>query len=132
MTPLAEGAQDDAAYAEAARRRHELRTPVNHILGYAELLIEDAEDLGRADRAGPLRAIHAEGKEVLQLVSSARASDDAERAELGRRLGAHLTAIHQSCDALEAADPTTDRDALAADLRKIRAACDRLVALALG
>ena len=28
----------------AAELRHELRTPVNHILGYAEMLREDATD----------------------------------------------------------------------------------------
>ena len=74
---------DDSSAAEASRRRHELRTPVNHILGYAELLIEDAEDLGRPERAEPLRAIHARGKEVLELVSSAAASGDAERGRPG-------------------------------------------------
>ena len=34
----------------ASELRHELRTPVNHILGYAEMLREDATD-GSADAA---------------------------------------------------------------------------------
>ena len=31
-----------------ARIRHDLRTPINHIIGYSEILQEDAEGRGQA------------------------------------------------------------------------------------
>jgi two-component system cell cycle response regulator len=40
----------------AARLRHDLRTPVNHILGYGEMLLEDAEAAGHAGRGRRLKA----------------------------------------------------------------------------
>ena len=37
--------------------RHELRTQVNHILSYAELLLYDAEAAGQAEFADDLRTV---------------------------------------------------------------------------
>ncbi|HEU4464000.1 MAG TPA: histidine kinase dimerization/phospho-acceptor domain-containing protein, partial [Gemmatimonadota bacterium] len=39
--------------------RHELRTPLNHVIGYAEMLLEDAEEGGKEDLAHDLKRIHA-------------------------------------------------------------------------
>jgi len=52
-----------------ANMSHELRTPLNAILGYSEMLIEDAEDSGRADLVLDLRRIHAAGKHLLALIN---------------------------------------------------------------
>lgn len=49
--------------------RHELRTPINHILGYAELLLEDARDLQRPDLVADLEGIHAAGKQLLKPIA---------------------------------------------------------------
>ncbi|MCX6521869.1 MAG: response regulator [Actinobacteria bacterium] len=51
---------------EARELRHELRTPVNHLIGYAELLLEEDE----ADEADieALEAVRARAREVLELV----------------------------------------------------------------
>jgi adenylate cyclase len=48
-----------------SRIRHDLRTPVNHILGYSEMLIEDAEDLGRGELIGDLKKINEAGHRLL-------------------------------------------------------------------
>ncbi|MHB1095742.1 MAG: protein kinase domain-containing protein [Gemmatimonadaceae bacterium] len=53
----------------ASELRHELRTPVNHILGYAEMLREDAAD-GSTD-AVCIDGIIAEAREVLTEVNAA-------------------------------------------------------------
>lgn len=47
---------------------HELRTPVNHILGYSELLMEQCADLGWTDSQADLAKIHAAGKTWLALM----------------------------------------------------------------
>ncbi|MHC4846332.1 MAG: ATP-binding response regulator [Planctomycetota bacterium] len=47
--------------------RHDLRTPLNHIIGYSEMLIEDAEDDGDEQRAVDLRKIRDAGNTLLGL-----------------------------------------------------------------
>ena len=52
----------DDPQARAAHARHELRTPVNAILGYSELLLEDAGDEPAAFRADrPFRILGIDG-----------------------------------------------------------------------
>ncbi len=48
--------------------RHSLRTPLNHIIGYSEMLIEDATAAGRIDVLNQLNSIHAAGQELLQAI----------------------------------------------------------------
>ena len=62
--------QDAALTAESAGAlRHELRTPVNHIVGYAEMLREDTA-AGSADAAA-LTGILAVAREVLERINTA-------------------------------------------------------------
>ena len=53
---------------ELKHLRHELRTPINHILGYTEILIEDAEAAGAAETVEALRAVHAGGRSLLDSI----------------------------------------------------------------
>lgn len=51
---------------ELAKLRHDLRTPMNHVIGYAEMLLEDAiPDELRAD----LERVHRSGQRLLELIS---------------------------------------------------------------
>src|SRR5262249_11329977 len=54
----------------AAQLRHELRTPLNHIIGYAEMILEDAEDPAVAPLVADLRALHADARHLLSLVNT--------------------------------------------------------------
>lgn len=57
---------------EASKQlRHELRTPVNHIVGYAQMLLEDAVDPAHADRRRLLEEAIAGAGEVLAQINSA-------------------------------------------------------------
>jgi CheY-like chemotaxis protein len=49
--------------------RHELRTPINAILGYSEMLLEDAEGQGQEAAIPDLHRIHVAGTELLGLVN---------------------------------------------------------------
>src|ERR687894_491818 len=49
--------------------RHELRTPINHIIGYSELLLEVAEEQGHPQLLADLEKIRAAGAELGALVN---------------------------------------------------------------
>ncbi|HEV2056301.1 MAG TPA: histidine kinase dimerization/phospho-acceptor domain-containing protein, partial [Methylomirabilota bacterium] len=52
----------------AAHLRHQLRTPLNHIIGYTEMLLEDAEGT-RPELVADLRGIDAAAHRLLVLVN---------------------------------------------------------------
>jgi signal transduction histidine kinase/CheY-like chemotaxis protein len=68
-------ARDEAVRASQAKSdflasmSHELRTPLNAIIGIAELLRDDAEDLGQSDLLEPLERIHGAGNHLLKLIN---------------------------------------------------------------
>jgi CheY-like chemotaxis protein len=49
----------------ASKMRHDLRTPLNHIIGYGEILLQEAEDVGAQSILRDLSRILHGGKEVL-------------------------------------------------------------------
>lgn len=51
-----------------SRLRHDLRTPLNHVIGYSEMLAEEAEDDGRIDLATDLIRIRDSGRGVLHMI----------------------------------------------------------------
>lgn len=48
--------------------KHDLRTPVNHIIGYSELLAETADDAGDSTVAEIAKRIHANGHVLSRLL----------------------------------------------------------------
>ena len=73
LTGVAEsnGASGQLTGAEISNLRHELRTPVNQIVGYCEMLLEDADEPEYASRQQPLRDAIAAVRDVLKLIDSA-------------------------------------------------------------
>ncbi len=51
-----------------SKARHDLRTPINQILGYAELLQEQAEDEGHADYVPDLQKIQQAARREIELI----------------------------------------------------------------
>ena len=64
-----------------AAKRHDLRTPINAIIGYSEMLLEDAEDDGLS-WAKDLERIHAAGKSLLATVNETLAADKVESGQI--------------------------------------------------
>ena len=52
-----------------AHLRHDLRTPINAIIGYSEMLAEDAEDLSQNEVVEELNSIQADGRLMLASVN---------------------------------------------------------------
>ena len=52
-----------------AHLRHELGTPLNAIIGYSEMLLGDADDLGLADYVSDLNQILSAGQQLLEIIN---------------------------------------------------------------
>ena len=48
---------------------HDLRTPLNQIIGYSEMLLEQAQEQGRDDFVPDLQKTHAAGQQLLALIN---------------------------------------------------------------
>src|SRR5215469_2256302 len=59
---------DRAQRALLATIRHELRTPINAIIGYSEMLLEDAEEIDWEDAAPDLGKIHSASERFLAMI----------------------------------------------------------------
>ncbi len=60
---------DKARLSYLAKVRHDLRTPVNHIIGYCEMLQEESDDPSWVNFLGDLEKILEGGKQLLGLVT---------------------------------------------------------------
>jgi len=66
--------------------RHELHTPLNHIIGYSEMLLEDVAESGQATLEPGLRAVHADARRLLALIDAflGQARVESDEVDLGR------------------------------------------------
>lgn len=108
---------------EARDLRHELRTPVNHLIGYAELLLE--EEGVEPAVATQLQGVRSQARAISGLVPQMLA-EDGTVAENGRVLGEHARTLQLAAAALRSAPSQLP----ATDLDRIVAAAARLVELA--
>src|SRR5438552_7964740 len=53
---------------DEASMHHEVRTPLNQVIGYAEMLQEQAKDLGYDSFASDLQKVHTAGRHLLDLI----------------------------------------------------------------
>jgi len=107
--------------------KHELRTPVNHILGYSELLLESAQDAGDEVLVGQALSIHEDGRKLVDLIDKNLASAYQIQPE-------HMNVVRTSFGAvldqiIQASAPNSSSQWLgsyAGDLEKIRLAARQL------
>ena len=55
---------------EVRELKHELRTPINHIIGYSELLLESAVDAGEESVTERAKTLHDAGRTLTLLVDT--------------------------------------------------------------
>jgi len=110
-----------------ARLRHDLRTPASHIQGYAEMLQEEASDLGLEAWIPDLRRIEASGRRLVELIRQELAPERIASGHVDLRLlHAELRtplnhALGYSEILLEQAE-CEPNSRLASDLRKVQEA----------
>lgn len=118
-----------------ARLRHDLRTPAAHILGYAELLQEQAAELELEHLRPDLARIEAAGRQLLELIREQlvpeRLPADAEALRgLHAALRTPLNHVLGYTDLLLEQAETGPATALAGDLQKIHRAAREFLRLA--
>jgi adenylate cyclase len=133
-----EGAVPDAGRVERAALghvRHELRTPVNGIIGYAEMLLEDAGDLAIE---GDLRRIRSAGAALLSRIDEVLGAEaprpdgagpelDALAARVHAELRTPINTVMGYAELLIETCREQSRDELVPDLERILAAAKRLL-----
>ncbi|MDH4043769.1 MAG: protein kinase [Gemmatimonadota bacterium] len=118
--------------SQVAQLRHDLRTPVNHIVGYAEMLLEDlpapAHERERAALEGTLVAARDALQAITLVLAPTRDEVDAGEVEgLYARLADPQRRIADAVRGLLAAAGEAPTPTFADDLARILAAAERLV-----
>lgn len=109
--------------------KHELRTPINHIVGYSELLMEEAQDAGEPGMAACAKEILANGRILARLLErELLACSDPSNPSPLEALRIVMTSVIQSV-AASCAGGKYSEDSWQADLGRISAAAHRLSSL---
>ncbi len=126
------GATGPLALTELARVRHELRTPINHILGYSEMLLEDPAV--PTPLAADLRRVHTGGRRLQQLIgeyfSEATAGQPADWQRIQHELRTPVNQIIGYTELLQELAREQGCESAVADLQRIREAAGQWLALA--
>ncbi len=113
----------------AAQLRHDLRTPLNHIIGYAEMLLEELEGRDKPELVTGLAALRADARQLLGLLNEVLARGRAGSADLAAArdtLGPQLERIRSAGEALRRQAAEEGSGSLLPDLDRVRSATERL------
>ena len=116
-----------------ASLRHDLRGPINHIIGYSEMLEEEARDRGKIEFIPDLRKIQTAGKQLLALtheyLDAGRVRFDQVRlSQMRLKIHPPLNAIIGYSEVLEEEAKGQGQQDLAPDLQKICSAAKGMLA----
>ena len=117
--------------------RHELRTPINVIIGYSEMLLEDLEIANDKTNLDKLKQIRESALEILSLIQNLLNDEQFEfyQSDLARLLAEQNLQIQfqiptnliiQCCQQIL---NTTTNHNLASDIKKIKQAAQNLLAM---
>jgi len=117
-----------------SKLRHALRTPLNQIIGYTEMLIESAGEHNSPDLLRDLKKIHTAGGQLLALLNDALAPWKIETGKIDlvgmrREMVAPLNAVIGFSEKCAAIPVVAALPEVAGDLGKIRLAARNLFAL---
>jgi class 3 adenylate cyclase/CheY-like chemotaxis protein len=117
-----------------ARMRHSLRTPLNQIIGYSEMLMESATESGAAPLVRDLKRIHTAGGQLLALINDALANWKVEAGSidvlaLRRDMRTPLNAVIGYTEHCLDLEICRQQPELESDLRKIRQSAQHLFEL---
>ncbi len=114
-----------------ANFRHALRTPLNQIIGYCEMLMETTEELNATELLPELKRIHTSGGQLLSLITDSLAPWKVESMAidfsiLRRDIRPPLSGVIDNTEICLQAAATAGQPTLLSDLRKIRQAAQNL------
>jgi DNA-binding response OmpR family regulator len=117
---------------DSSRLRHDLRSPINLVVGYAEILREDVEDPARAAERAALDEVLAAAREALGRIDgvfamAAAETANTELAALEAALRGPRDRILAAASMLAASDARADHATWNTDVARIRAAAESLV-----
>lgn len=101
-SPANDAGQRDA---ELAQMRHTLRTPLNHIIGYSEILMEEADERVLNSFSADLKRIHTAGKQLQAMIT-----EFLDPATFGKLDGTIAAAATSSIQVVEADNFSRDRE----------------------
>jgi CheY-like chemotaxis protein len=117
--------------------RHDLRTPINHVIGYSELLLEEAVDTGLTGVVEDLEKIRGAGRDLLAVVNerldpTRTSAGIANPDQLSHDLRTPLNAIIGYSELLQEEVQELGRDSFVPDLAKVHVAGRQLLSLVNG
>ena len=117
--------------ATLSHLRHELHTPLNHIIGYSELLLESAVEGNVAALEPGLRELHEHARQLMALVDemlgrTRKESSDVDLRRLDSQASAPIGSIIAAADALKLHAQQLGADGVDQDLERIAGAARTL------
>lgn len=112
--------------------RHDLRTPINHIIGYSEMLFEDAQEAHHEDAAVDLQKIFMEGKNLLEIVNTRFESSQFESSQMSGihdEMMARIDPLVPHIETLLKKASGSQQKDFESDLQRIKSALDTLRAM---
>ncbi|HET7535155.1 MAG TPA: adenylate/guanylate cyclase domain-containing protein [Candidatus Didemnitutus sp.] len=114
-----------------SKLRHALRTPLNQIIGYCEMLMESAEEFGANSILRDLKRIHTSGGQLLALINDALAPWKIEAGKIDvegmrRDMRVPLNAIIGYAELCLDESTQAGKEPVVADLKKILKAANNL------
>ncbi|MCU1233658.1 MAG: response regulator receiver sensor signal transduction histidine kinase [Candidatus Solibacter sp.] len=122
----------DAISGDALKTlRHDLRTPINHVLGYTDMLVEDAGEIGITQYEEELRRIRAGGRALLELINSSLGEgtgsvDAAAMEAFETRFRGQAQTLKQAAQALEVEFQRVPSEDARNDIHRVVVAFERL------
>ena len=115
-----------------ASLRHEFRTPMNHIIGYCELLLEEASEDKQNDIIHELEKIHKTGQHLLALINELVAAHKPDillngLSKVRHEMHSLANGIIDSCVLLQKSAEASPASNFISDLDKIQTGAKRLL-----
>lgn len=131
-TPADTGHWDVRAFVRSLK--HDLRTPINHIIGYSEMLAEESADRQLGGLAAELQQVRATGRQLLDRINDALdldtiATDSLDLDAIGHELHIPLDALIVQGERLHNEAIAHGLDDFVPDLQKVQQAVKQLCGL---
>jgi len=123
----------DAFRERLATIRHDLKTPVGHIMGYSEMIEEDVED-DLPEVVNDLRSIRSSAERILELIndhfgSAKQCANDIDLDLTSQLLRQQLNHVGGYCEMVEEVAEESGREDLLPDLERIHSASATLTTI---